>query len=341
MNELVSIIMPVYNSEKYINQSILSVLNQTYSNFELIIINDGSTDNSKKVCEQYLEKDSRIHFFDKKNEGVAKTRNFGIEKANGKYLMFIDSDDIFEENMIEKMLKTSIDFDADIVRCSYRNLSNLNNKIAEKIDDGVYEAEQIYDNLISELLKENLKGYIWNLLIKKEIVEKFDEDLFIYEDLLFCLNTFFKSKRIYCLDLPLYIYNDLNTDSLTKRDYEKNIHNIIRAEKSIIRTLEKFNCMKYRSFIDTRIVTNIVNYVYLIQFFYSKKKALKCRKELLANSNFIQIYKNYASNLNIISFKEKMLNYAFFHNFKVMFYILCFIKNLKNRRFKQKKIKSE
>ena len=114
-DRLVSIIVPVYNVEKYLSKCIESLINQTYTNIEILLINDGSTDNSKKICEQFKEKDSRIKLINKENGGLSDTRNKGLQEAIGKYIAFVDSDDYINENTVEDNLKTAIEKNADIV----------------------------------------------------------------------------------------------------------------------------------------------------------------------------------------------------------------------------------
>lgn len=106
MNELVSVIVPVFNSEKYIERCLKSIVNQTYENLEIIIINDGSTDASLSICEKWKDLDTRICLINKENTGVSDSRNRGIEASKGKYITFIDCDDFIEADMIEKLLKS-------------------------------------------------------------------------------------------------------------------------------------------------------------------------------------------------------------------------------------------
>ena len=103
MNDLISIVIPIYNASKYLEKCINSVINQTYKNLEIILVNDGSIDNSLDICNDFKDKDNRIKVISKKNEGVSKTRNIGIDKCKGKYLMFLDSDDYIDEIYVEKM----------------------------------------------------------------------------------------------------------------------------------------------------------------------------------------------------------------------------------------------
>ena len=113
--ELVSIIVPIYNTEEYIDKCVESIINQTYKEIEIILIDDGSTDNSPILCDKWEEKDKRIHVIHLKNGGVSRARNIGLKNANGKYISFIDSDDYVESNFIEVMIEEFMKEKADIV----------------------------------------------------------------------------------------------------------------------------------------------------------------------------------------------------------------------------------
>lgn len=115
---LVSVIIPIYNAEKYMNRCIDAVLNQKYKNIEVILINDGSVDSSKKICQKYCEKDNRVICISKNNEGVSKARNAGIKIATGKYLCFIDADDWIDIEYVEEYVLCAEDRDADLVSFS-------------------------------------------------------------------------------------------------------------------------------------------------------------------------------------------------------------------------------
>ena len=124
-NVLISVIVPIYNSEKYLEQCIESIINQKYSNLEIILVNDGSVDGSLKICEKYAKKDNRIKVIDKKNEGVSVARNVGMEVSSGQWISFIDSDDWIDPDMFEKMLAKSKDDDFDVIMCNcYINKNN-------------------------------------------------------------------------------------------------------------------------------------------------------------------------------------------------------------------------
>src|SRR5699024_10471201 len=138
--EKVSIIMPVYNSENTVGKSIESVLNQTYKNIELIIINDGSNDNTEPIIVKYAASDYRIKYVFQENEGVSSARNTGILKATGDYIAFIDADDYYSNNMIELLINQALIFNAYIVSCSFERIFN-DNSISQKIylDSGFYD----------------------------------------------------------------------------------------------------------------------------------------------------------------------------------------------------------
>ena len=122
MEDLVSIIIPVYNTEKYLSKCLESVINQTYKNLEIILINDGSTDKSKEICESFAKKDKRIQILNKENSGVSSARNHGMRLAKGQYIAFIDGDDYAEENYIEELLKNLKQTESDCVLCGYNRV---------------------------------------------------------------------------------------------------------------------------------------------------------------------------------------------------------------------------
>ena len=121
MKELVSIVVPIYNVDKYLEECIESLKNQTYKNVEIILINDGSTDNSEQICRKEERQDNRIVFINKNNGGSASAKNVGLEIAKGDYISFVDSDDFIELDMIEYMVNTIKKYNADIVQCKLRD----------------------------------------------------------------------------------------------------------------------------------------------------------------------------------------------------------------------------
>lgn len=115
MTDLISIIVPIYNSEKYLRQCIESILKQSYKNIEVLLINDGSPDSAADICKEYIEKDSRCHYYEKENGGLSDARNYGIERATGDFITFVDSDDFLMDQALEKLYATALLGESDLV----------------------------------------------------------------------------------------------------------------------------------------------------------------------------------------------------------------------------------
>lgn len=210
MKELISVIIPIYNTEKYLEKCIDSVITQTYEYIEIILINDGSTHmNCINICRSFEKKYNNIRFFDKKNNGVSEARNFGIEMANGKFVMFIDSDDWIEKDTI-KTLYNNIN-DNDLSVCSYRIICdnyNFTNNVKELKRDIVLKQDKALEALFwNGKYQMNYQGFIFNKLFKKEIIDKYhirfaknilynEDRLFIFCYLLHCNNKIYFSKYI-------------------------------------------------------------------------------------------------------------------------------------------------
>ena len=172
MDRAISIIVPVYNSEKYLKETIDSILNQTFENFELILINDGSTDHSGEICDEIAQKDKRIKVIHKKNEGICKTRNKGIEVAKGEYIMFADNDDIIEENMLQECYEMIKKHDADMLKFGRKTLY-LNDENILKTDVKNYEFQILDGNKIKnnvlDLIYDKILVCVWDGIYKKII----------------------------------------------------------------------------------------------------------------------------------------------------------------------------
>ena len=170
MEKKISIIIPVYNAEKFLKRCLESVINQTYKNFEVICVDDGSKDNSSKIIEKIAKKDNRIILIKQKNQGVSIARNNAIEKSTGEYIMFLDSDDYMDKNMCEIMIKAINEYRVDVVRCNYKRVYENGVKFNNKYDNlpiGIkLNKEIIVNEILPEFIKGNIKSYLWLLIIK-------------------------------------------------------------------------------------------------------------------------------------------------------------------------------
>lgn len=203
----VSIIIPVYNVEKYFNQCIDSLLCQTYTNIELLIVNDGSTDRCGEKADAYAEKDSRIRVFHKKNEGLPSARNYGLKYATGMYYCFVDSDDYVKNDYVEKMLITAVETDADMVFCNYYNCYENTNRPSSKLlrySEGREFAKEEY----LERLYTNPGSFaiVWNKLYRREVFKDLEFANMLCEDAHIILSVVDNCKKIFYLPEILYFY---------------------------------------------------------------------------------------------------------------------------------------
>ena len=217
-NDLISIIIPVYKVEKYLEKCIESVLKQTYTNLQIILVDDGSPDNCGKICDEYAKKDSRIEVIHKINGGLSDARNVGINRANGRYIGFVDSDDYIKEDMYEKLINLIKEYDADISICNLYDVIDGKEYVRNK-DNGIHEYSRI-DILKEILLDKNIQSYAWNKLCKREL---FDTIRFpvgrVMEDLGIAHKILFDAGQIAYSDEPLYYYyqrdgSTLHTDCI-------------------------------------------------------------------------------------------------------------------------------
>lgn len=221
MNDIfVSIIIPLYNAENYIGACIKSILDQEMADFEIIIIDDGSTDNGYQICADYAQSDSRVKLFKVPNGGPAKARNYALSKASGKYIEFIDSDDILLPGALMELKKIADKTDAELLVAS-ASILDVNDKIIRNIsfdDDRCYEvADALKQMEIPE--KEKYLHYIWNKWYLKELIDKehvfFDESLRLGEDFVFNCDIFSVANKMMVSSTMLYGYYRRDNGSLS------------------------------------------------------------------------------------------------------------------------------
>lgn len=303
-NDLISVIVPVYNCENDIYRCIKSILKQTYKNIEILIINDGSTDNSEKIIKSI--EDKRIIYITKKNTGVSDTRNLGINRANGKYILFVDADDYLFENMIEITYKEICENEVDVVRANYYIKKNNQLSKSNECDfsNRVLNKKEIKEKVIPEILEHKIRGYVWLLLIKKEkIKEGFSRELNILEDMKFYIDLFFNIDKAIFLNDGLYVYNCDNKYSATKNYdyYEKNMYNMVKATLEIQKSLEKnefYDKIAIEKFI-TKNINTIINYNYLLyKSGYDLRSIKKNWKKLKNKTDYKMISCFYNSKYN-------------------------------------------
>ena len=217
---MVSIIMPVYNSEKFVSEAIESVLNQSYKNWELLIVNDGSTDQSPKIINDYAEKDSRIKVFHRNNQGVSMARNFALDRICGEYVTFIDSDDVYLINRLERLLQVFAQYkDCDIVFSRHKEFKGKLN-INEVIDSGKVEFST--DNILKRVISNSNNHFMWNVMLKTEIAkkEKFASIRFA-EDFCYIRDCAWHCRQVAVLEDVLYFYRRDNENAMTSHFFSE------------------------------------------------------------------------------------------------------------------------
>lgn len=240
---LISIIVPVYNVEQYLRRCIDSLINQTLKEIEIILVDDGSTDSSGSICDEYEIKDNRIRVIHKNNRGLSHSRNIGIDIAKGKYILFVDSDDFIHPQMIEILYNTIIDNDADITICDFDRVYENTNVEFEKYEN--IQDINIYNNIeaLNELYSKNVVKFViaWNKLYKRELFEnlrykegKIHEDEFIIHELLY------RSNKVIHIHLSLYFY-------LQRQDSIMNSKFSVRRLDGLDAYRERITFFKYRN----------------------------------------------------------------------------------------------
>lgn len=222
MNELISVIIPVYNVEKYLGRCIDSVINQTLKNIEIILINDGSTDQSPKICDYYASIDNRVKVVHKKNEGPWRARNVGLDIANGLYVTFLDSDDFIDKDMYKVLYENLKEKNVDVCACDFeyitengKSLYNPSNiEGFNKIYNGVDFLELLYDGQYANAMVVCL----WNKLYKKDVFKNIRLKNIIHEDEEICSRIYIQDIKIYVSKFVGYKYIQ-NPNSITNQKF--------------------------------------------------------------------------------------------------------------------------
>ena len=316
MKSLVSIIVPIYNVEQYLKKCIESIINQTLTNIEIILVNDGSTDNCGKIIDEYAKKDNRIIALHKENGGQASARNMGLDIARGKYIGFVDSDDWIESDMYESLYNKINKTNSDICICG-RRAYNEDGKLSNAINlqDEIIDFNKNNDK--KHILDKFFYSYtvvLWNQLYKKEIINdkniRFEDVNYVgSEDALFNYCVLSDAKRITSME-HIY-YNQLSREGSTARTYKPGYMN---------RTANMIKCMSdYSKKINSPTVYNDLSPLFLL-FFYqwnmSNIKAVKNESleqiivkeitEASFNKEFMECVRKLAFDMNFTDSIKKM-----------------------------------
>ena len=279
INELVSIIVPIYNVEEYLNCCIESIINQTYNNLEIILVNDGSTDSCAILVDEWGKKDNRIKVIHKSNEGVSKARNIGVLESSGEFIVFVDPDDFLDRNFVNDMISIIKRENSDLVICNYRKV----NKRADIIDEiYCFSKNNNRDSYIKNVLLGN--GFLWNKIFKRSLIVsnslKFNQELIVLEDELFILNYLKYCKKASYTDKILYNYRIHNNSVLNSQN--KTVKKIVSDARGRVLIYEFI-----KDYCDDETSLRIAwNYMILSLLCIKKEQILKKRK---IDKNDIQV----------------------------------------------------
>ncbi len=233
MNCKVSVIIPCYSVEKYLDRCLNSVINQTYQYIEIILVDDGSTDSTPTLCDEWATKDSRIRVIHKANDGLANARNTGIEICTGDYVMFVDSDDYIEPDMVEFLLNLAVQYNADVSRCGYY-YDYDNGEIMSFGDDAVKMFNDT-DRMIDLISQGNISGVAWNKLYRRDVIlsHPYDKADGCSEDIMHNFRVYQDVKTTVFCDIPKYHYVE-NGASITHSKFGYGAFDIIRARNIML-----------------------------------------------------------------------------------------------------------
>lgn len=314
MSDLISVIVPVYNCEKYVGRCIESIINQTYKNLEIILVNDGSVDNSLSILKDYKNKDSRIIVIDKKNEGVSTARNAGLQICKGRYITFVDADDWIDNIMYEEMHKILVKQKVDLVRVNYfKNRSDeevMFEGPKSEYADRKIEKEKIISEIIPNVLNDKIQALCTTFMYSSQFKTVFSSEIFLGEDKLLLLELLLNMESIYLSNKPYYHYfYNSKSANFNNIDYRKNMSNFICLYNKIESFLKERglysneNKVKLDNFISKWVITN--SWIIYKQKDGNKAYCKELYSFIINNNKLINIFQS--SNIKNITFFDNKI----------------------------------
>ena len=292
MQPKVSIIIPVYNAEKYIEECIHTLLNQTLKECEFIFINDGSKDKSREIIEKYIDTDKRIRIINQQNQGVSTARNNGLDIAKGKYIGFVDADDYIEFDMYEKLYNKAIEDNCDIVLSDWKNeidgeFISMNYDFPKNT---VLDSEFINENIIPYFLESDTLNTACNKLYKNKIIKenkiKFPKDVALGEDGIFNMRVFSKVNTMKYIDYIGYYYREVEgsaTRNILNKDYFKRALEVYKTDIRTICDIDIDYKTEHR-LKSIKLISSVISYI----FIYLTSTNLNLRTRYIYVNNMIK-----------------------------------------------------
>lgn len=290
----ISIVMPVYNAEKYLPQMLDSIFQQTFSDFELICVNDGSKDNSLQILQETAKEHFNMKIINQINKGVSSARNKGLQEAKGKYVYFPDADDIMHPQLLEILLSQIKKYDADVAVCDYVKTASPNSIIFTDYKN----VEAVVDDCPFQKFIDKEENYfycLWTKLYKYTILDKqkFVENIHYGEDMLFNLEIFSKVQRVVKVSQPLYFYIERSTSCVNTAFNDKKAQSFVNLIKVIH---QKFGKYAEYPLIKRNISSRSMKFL--------MKKIYNTHLEKKYYAEILKLYKNGTFNLALLGVKN-------------------------------------
>lgn len=293
-----SVVIPVYNGEKYIEECLRSIMNQTYKDLQIIVVNDGSEDKTESIVKSILLEDSRIQLMSQINRGVSSARNRGLKYAENEFITFVDCDDTLDLNMYEILMNYANTNEFDIIHCGYKRINDK--EIKEVSGTGKIEVQNSYEALECIIKGKKFVGSLWNKIYKKSLFNgiRFDESLKVNEDILINYQVFKKSRKSIFIDEAKYNYFERNTSACNMTNRTKKAQDGLKVAKIILCDCKNSNLKESAL---TKYFQCLVS-LYR-NYYYSKNKAYRnVRNEIkqFYENNSIEVRKDKISAILII-----------------------------------------
>ena len=272
---LISVIVPVYNTERYLPECLDSLLAQTYQNFELLLVDDGSPDRCWEILQQYAARDARVRIFRKENGGVSSARNFGLRQARGEYIGFVDSDDFVAPQYLEWMHRALRQTNTELAVCGYRKVPRKANPagIAPAAEEPEIKAFSLAEYSFDYTQCEAANQYVWCMLCKRSLCEGlyFDEQLFIGEDTFFFVQVLLQAKGLAFVKAPLYFYR-IWSESACQRPFTQKHYTAVETWSRIYEMVQQTDPLLKNSAEQMLVLACAHAYYRMLEAHYPDKK---------------------------------------------------------------------
>ena len=315
MNRLLSVIVPVYNSEKYLPDCIEGIINQSYKNIELILIDDGSADSSGDICDKYAAKDKRIRVIHKENSGWSDAKNLGLSEANGDLIAFSDNDDVIDGDMYEILINSLIDTNSDAAAAGYKkeyaSIMPINKHPEIPSPSIIHGGKQLYENIIGKGSNEikSIEGMTWNKVYRRKLIGKhrYKKQYSIVDDAVFTIDVMENAKQVAFIDLPMYHWRQLSSSGTHSSNYMRYL-DCVAGYEYMIKKVKPISMNAYIDLIHGYILWNTTAFSHLIN---EEEPDMGVYRQIVDNLKSVKEY------INSAPFVYKIQSEAIINNYNL------------------------